>query len=488
MLELTNGRASNYRSALEDLNTTNQLFERLSQRFNGDLFPPGQELSMEHLNLLSQFLDGYNFETGQRSFWPYDFTYIPIELISGIYDTFLSDENRKKFGAYNTPLSLVEFVVEETLPLSKTYPNMKVLDPACGSGIFLVQVYRRLIAAWERDNGKTPTAKHLSEILKQGIFGVDINADAVQITAFSLYLTMLDYLKNEDIMKEDFRFPNIKSNLIKSDFFSTIVEQKLLDKKFDRIIGNLPWGKNTVTSDALQCMKTYEYKMGGKQIVQIFLQHVPKFCAENGEIALLAGAKSTIFVASSTHEEFRQTFFTRYHVRALVNFSALVYELFPDSISPAIALFYQTGRPSQKNKIVYGVPKPSPLSQHLGAIVLDTTEVKYLDLEDVLDFSYIWKVAAWGTPRDANLIHRLLSFPRLRDLKEAGLLRGEINEGFIVGNKKTEDLWLQGKPFLDVKQFKPYIVNADEAVKESHFERPRSSERHIFIGPLALIL
>src|SRR6266516_4469592 len=444
ILQLTGGQADNYLAALENIDIAYHLFESLSKRFNGDLFPVDEEgkerqkVKQKHLNYLRDFLQGHNLDTGQQSFWPYDFTYIPIELISGIYDTFLSGATRQELGAYYTPLSLVEFVVEETLPLEKTHPGMTILDPACGSGIFLVCAYQHLIEAWKREHHRNPTARQLGEILKESIFGIDIQLNAVRIAAFSLYLALLDYLTNEEIAEESFRFPRMKDiNLINADFFSSKLDVKSSGKKFDRVIGNPPWGRGTLRGEALQWVKEYDYPTGDKQIVQAFLWRAPEFCAIDGEIALLAPTKSTILVTMNTHEKFRQRFFNKYNVRAVVNFSALRHELFVDSVSPTVAIFYRPQLPSQQSKVVYGVPKPSSLSQRLGAIVLDTTEVKFLEREELLDFPTLWKVALWGNPRDAAFIRRLQLFPTLeQQAKQLGW--GEILEGFFEGNQENE--------------------------------------------------
>ena len=77
-------------------------------------------------------------------FWAYDFKYIPIELISAIYETFL-DEDRRKTSACYTPPEIVDFVLNEVLPFETEPQNVSILDPACGSGIFLVEAYRRLV-------------------------------------------------------------------------------------------------------------------------------------------------------------------------------------------------------------------------------------------------------------------------------------------------------------------------------------------------------
>ena len=514
--EATSGQAEKYLEALRQptKNATNLLFEALNSRFHGDLFPLDKErenFEETHLALIRQFLEGYDFDTGQLSFWPYDFTYIPIELISGIYDTFLYSEQstdsneakddddddettsrerrRRTLGAYYTPLSLVNFVVEETLPLEVAKPEMTILDPACGSGVFLVRAYQRLVEVWKQQHNSPLTAQVLSTILKENIFGVDIERNAVQIAAFSLYLAMLDFLTNEEIDQEDFEFPSLEeTNLFAIDFFSKEIDKLYSEKRFDRILGNLPWGRGTLTPEALRWIEDNEQEVGGRQIVQAFLRRVPQFCAENGEVALLAGAKSTILVASDTHERFRQQFFETYRVRAVVNFAALVYELFDELISPAVALFYQPLPPISRSKIVYGVPKPSALSQRLGAIVLDTTEVKYLEREELLEYPVLWKVALWGTPRDASLIQRLRALPKLKDQEKQEALGWRFSEGYVEEQKGRENydaLWLQGKPFLDVRKFKSYIVETHGTVQKARFHRPRTPE--IYQGPIVLI-
>ena len=490
---LTDGRANRYRAALSDLETTYLFFERLTQRFNGDLFPvldgEYQVVQQTHLNLLLAFLSGDDLDTGQQSFWPYDFCYIPIELISGIYDTFLNTEDRRRTGTYYTPLSLVDFVLDQTLAPEVARSDMTILDPACGSGVFLVRAYQRLITAWQQQHGKPPTAQQLGEILKRCIFGVDINPSAVRIAAFSLYLTMLDYLDDQAIHNSDFRFPPLVGiNLLNDDFFNPEVKERFAEHRFDRVIGNPPWGKGTLKpgTNAANCLETLGFTVGGKQLVQAFIANAPQFCADNGEIALLAPAKSTILVTSATHEAFRRQFFERYDVQAVVNFSALCYELFAESIHPAVALFYRTTPPHPNRRIVYGVPKPSPLSRQLGAIVLDANEVKFLDQEELSDYPVLWKVALWGTPRDAVLIERLRSLPTLQEQVEQ--LEWKVAEGIQVGGGDENPApWLEGMPLLLTKQFRRYVLDTEafEVIQKAIFHRPRAPD--IFRAPLALI-
>jgi len=488
---LTDGQADSYRAALRDLDTTYHLFEQLTRRFNGDLFPVQETerptVGEEHLGLLRGFLNGDDLDTGQTSFWPYDFRYIPIELISGIYDTFLNSDERRRAGTYYTPLSLVDFILDQTLPPEAIHPDLTVLDPACGSGVFLVRVYQRLIAAWRQQYGKNPTAQKLEEILQQSIFGVDINPSAIRIATFSLYLAMLDNLDDQAIFNSDFCFPPlIGTNLLIADFFAPKVEEQFIGLGFDRVIGNPPWGKGTLTPEAEQYVKDHDFTVGGKQIVQAFLAKAPQLCADDGEVALLAPAKSTILVSSDTHAIFRQQFFERYDVQTVVSFSALRYELFADTLSPAVALFYRPAPPEPERRIAYGVPKPSPLSQRLGAIVLDPTEVKYLDRQELVDHPALWKTALWGTPRDAALIKRLRSYPTLQ--KQAERLGWTVREGIQFGGSgRYSAPWLEGRSLILTNQFRRYVLHPEafEPIRRKIFHR--RCDPSIFRAPLALI-
>ncbi len=485
--EITAGKASAYRTVLPNRNMAYVFFEALSKRFNGDLFPVEPEESKveePHLELLLSFLNRTDLETGQLSLWPYNFEYIPIELISNIYDTFI--DNRRASGAYYTPLLLADFILEETLGGDIVRPNMSVLDPACGSGIFLVGAYRRLVQAW-RNTHDVPNARALSQILQRSIFGVDKKREAVRIAAFSLYLEMLNHLSNAQIQDSSFKFPSLtQHNLLHGDFFEQRLKEKLDGRTFDRVIGNMPWGRGTLSAPAQQWLDEKGYTVGGKQAAPAFMLRVPEFCKQDGEIALLAPVKSTILVTSDTHQTFRKDFFTRYDVRAVVNFAAMRHELFSGAVNPAAAMFYTPNLPVPNRRLIYSVPKPSPLSQRLKAIVLDTTEIKFLDLEALLDQPQLWKVAMWGGPRDAALISQLKALPTLRE--QAEKLNWIIGEGIqINGGDENPAAWLEGMNLVPTTKLRPYLIDLSvcKSIKEKNFHRPRVPE--LVQAPLVLL-
>ena len=149
---------------------------------------------------------------------------------------------RVKSETHYTPHHLVEFLVDEVFPWDGSKTDFVALDPACGSGIFLVEIYRRLITHWfQAHPDQQITPSQLNDLLVQNIFGVDLNSEAIRVAAFSLYLTMCDFLEPRQIW-EDVRFSQLRGhNLFCSDFFAEDLE--FVKRKYDLVIGNPSLGK-----------------------------------------------------------------------------------------------------------------------------------------------------------------------------------------------------------------------------------------------------
>ena len=149
------GKAFFFSKLRESKEVVYSYFEALSERFNGDLFPVEddelKQIESLHLERLADFLEGTEVASGQMCFWAYDFKYVPIELISAIYEIFLKEvkddddgtDDRDEVGVHYTSLDLVDFMLGEVLPVDGDLRDYRILDPACGSGIFLVEAFRR---------------------------------------------------------------------------------------------------------------------------------------------------------------------------------------------------------------------------------------------------------------------------------------------------------------------------------------------------------
>src|SRR5690606_31484575 len=125
-----------------------------------------------------------------------------------------------------TPLFLVDYILKETVERhlsdarelhtstnSVERPSQnsicKVLDPACGSGVFLVETLRKIIETYIAETDIDPKSQRFKTVIKnlaqENIYGIDKDLSAVQVAVFSIYLTLLDYLEPPGI--ETFKFP-----------------------------------------------------------------------------------------------------------------------------------------------------------------------------------------------------------------------------------------------------------------------------------------
>jgi hypothetical protein len=201
---------------LQNKEFTYALFEQLADDFNGDTFPIDDEerdrIQQAHLDRLRGFLTGSTSDQGELFFFAYRFDVIPIELISTIYEEFYNERTVKgrNQGSHYTPPALVEFVLAHTLPPEVLAKKPRVIDPACGSGIFLVESFRRMVRhLCAQQNGSRVSRPQLRKILRDQIAGIDINEEAVRVAAFSLYLAFLHYQEPREINDER-RLPYLK--------------------------------------------------------------------------------------------------------------------------------------------------------------------------------------------------------------------------------------------------------------------------------------
>ncbi|MFC2131323.1 class I SAM-dependent DNA methyltransferase, partial [Bacteroidota bacterium] len=212
---------SSFLEALDNLNVTYRLFDIIDKHFNGNVFPVSNQerkyVNDKHLHIIKQCLINGSVDNGQEDMFSdwrlFDFSIIRIELLSEIYENFLNEFDpirKKETGTYYTPPALVELVLDNVLPVKEEINfHLKILDPAMGSGIFLVQSYKRIVERWKRATNKhIPKFSELKRLMLDSIFGVENDENAIKIAAFSLYLALLDNLEPPDVwLKNGEQFP-----------------------------------------------------------------------------------------------------------------------------------------------------------------------------------------------------------------------------------------------------------------------------------------
>jgi len=337
--------------------------------------------------------------------------------------------------------------LEERRPLRS---GMRVFDPACGSGAFLVQAFRRLIESEFPPDATHPSPKQLRELLENHFFGVDTDSDACNIARFSLTLTLLDYvdlpdLENKENSNGDQRLPSLNGNIFCDNFFNDDAEwqRTLMQKKADWVIGNPPWKKLTKKNarpedEPVENWIEQEEKLrpvGKKQLARAFAWRAAEYVNQDGEIALFLPAMTLSEIPAKA---FRSRFFEMMSVRSLMNFSNLRHVISGGRFeAAAMAVFYQPkDQDAQIDAEDEAIRVYSPLAanQETGtnetwSLILNASEIQDVPLADVIDGSALpWKVASWGSHLDMRLIRSVQRrFTTIEDLEKGGSLL--ISEG-----------------------------------------------------------
>jgi len=481
-----------YTDVLNSKDATYCLFNSLKEKFNGDTLQVAEIeteiITQKDLDELRTFILGDSeLESKQLALWPfYSFDIIPIQLISSIYELFfhLSDEDDEK-GTYYTPLHLVNLVMDEVYPWEGEYKDTSFFDPSCGSGIFLVEAYRRLVCRWMSQNDvHTITCDQLNLLLKNSIFGVDINEEAIRVASFSLSLAMCDFLDPRSIWGK-LSFPRLlENNLIASDFFDK--DKSFNNKRYDVIIGNPPWQSN-ITGKTKEYLKKANHVIGDKQIAQAFSIKCSELCKQNGIICLLMPSKGLLFNRSEKSRAYRENLFSDNNVLAMINLSVYRKFLFDHASGPAAAIIYTPKKEEISQPIIYCTPKPTYTIEDVRKFSIDPTDICRIP-RDIIDDDRIWKIAMWGAPRDLELIAKMQSTfaPMVSFIEENHMATAE---GFKRGNRKTQCHDFEGLPLVDAKTFKPYYVSSSElkTVDFDDFECIVKNAREIFAAPHLII-
>lgn len=400
-----------------------RLIDQLRTDFNGDFLgddrhDPWVSLSEAGIARLSDFLRRTDMRTGQGDFWNYDFSYIPVELLSGLYESFLTPEEKAKSGAYYTPRNLAMLAVEQALGGAQNPLAERIFDGACGSGILLTTAYRRLIALSEAASGKQLGFAERGVLLKRSIFGADINFMACRVTAFSLYLSLLEGLDPADILEaqesDNTKLPSLSgSNLVhgdtEGDFFKTT--HGFSGQSFSLIISNPPWAEpdqgDRTSADAWA--ESEEILIVRRQIAGAYALRARDFLAPEGRVCLilpigqLLGPSSAGFVCRLLND---------YQPERLINFGDLQQLLFPTAENTCHIFIGQLRPPEPKGRIPHGetfdylVPK-ADLSLALGRLTMQSADRHRLQTRDVAEDPQRLVTMMWGDANDIAIWTRL---------------------------------------------------------------------------------
>lgn len=455
-----------------DVAGVSRLLDRLKADFNGDLLEPGakteqfwRKLPAAAISRLCAFLDRMDLISGQRDFWKYDFRFIPVELISGIYESFLADDKRD-VGAYYTPRHLAMLVVDLALSKSTNLLAERIYDGACGSGILLTTAYRRLLSKAEAQAGRALGFSERVDLLKSSIFGSDLNLSACRVTAFSLYLSVLEGLDPSDLAiltaQGSSHLPKLVGYNLRGgaegDFFSD-ANPRFKTPECSIFLSNPPWvePKKSVVLSSDTWAKAKRLDIPRRQTAGAFILRALDCVTPSATLCFILPVS---ILAAPSSREFMREVLARYEIETLINFGDVRKLLFAAARQPCVVMVGRrrpSGQmvPAPTEMIEYWVPK-ADLSLAFGRLTLHSSDRHRLRAQSLAHSNELLTTLFWGNAQDAGMLALLRASGTLAKFLKA-TPGWDSRKGFHAKDRSVEEpassrpLWRL--PHLDAKVF-----------------------------------
>ena len=462
---------------------------------------------------------------------PYEFSVLPVEILGSVYEQFLGKiiritpahhakieekpEVKKAGGVYYTPQYIVDYIIKNTvgkLIEGKTPAEispLKVVDPACGSGSFLIGAFQYLLdyhknyysnsgkpSKGNRNSPMTPDGQlstaEKKRILLNNIYGVDIDNNAVEVTKLSLLLKCMEG-ETEASINQQFRLfnerilptldDNIKSgnSLISTDYYDNQLdfgEEKKIKPfnwknsfpevfkqgGFDVVVGNPPYVRQELISAQKDYLQGhYQVFQGMADLYSYFIERSMKLLNPNGVYGVIVANK---WMRANYGEPLRR-FLKAHTLYEIIDFGDLpVFET--ATTYPCI--------------IIAGNP-----GKEIGPIKLTLAKtLKFNSLTEYVDQNYgqlnkdSLNDTGWSLAGDAeNMIITKISKvgKPLGDYVNRKIYRGVLtglNEAFVIDLETKDRLIAEDPNSVDVIQ--PFLAGRD--IKR--YQKPHSEKFLIF--------
>jgi len=363
-----------------------KLFSIYRERYNSDLFEEGLCDKFDfHDDVIAGILTDIK---SPANYLPFDFSLIPSDILGKTYENFIghllkpkgkalkeekSKSKRKSGGIYYTPKHIVDFIVFQTLndqlkgKSFKDLLKLKILDPACGSGTFLITAFGLLVhhakIALKKESLDTT---ELKLIFQNCIFGVDKDDRACDIAKLNFSLLLA---------RKGSKLPRFDSNIVCYD--SLIFDKEIAGRKamiwknvfkhdFNFIIGNPPYGDYFTKVEKEYVLSKYKETFSGHVDIFIpFFEISRDLLSKNGRLGYIV---PHVFLDYSQFKGLRTFLLKYFSIRTLVK----TYDVFQD--------------PIVDNAIIVYDRKVRTPSQFKGADLADNSKISSAILEDI-DYS-----------------------------------------------------------------------------------------------------
>lgn len=503
------GAQSTFVSCLKNLELAYAVFRRLETDFNGDLFQVEDEellaVRQTHLDLLWRLLTGSGLSPQQALFlWAYDFNVVPTSLISSMYEQFYRAETEQDRGTHYTPPELVEFVLSRVLSDEVLQTSPTICDPSCGSGIFLVEAFRRIVRHAASGSNRPLEPEEIKNLLLSRVGGIDINPTAIRLAAFSLYLAYLNYLEPRDIVhagplprlirRTDEQTPD--AVLVVADAFalsddearqSSRVSPHEKSRLFDVIVGNPPWSKpkREEARRADEWTRDHGFSVGKRDPSQQFLWRSLTLLQPRGVAAMLVNA-SAFHSSGNNSRHFRSDWLDRVQLNEVVDFTSSRDIFFEGGIAPFMLVIFRpqlaVDDVTTTEMFSFGSVRPSTSLQATRALAHGHFERRWVRQDSLIHRDYLWKTCAWGNHHHDAFMARLDIEARLEDF-----VPGDPDPGYGYQRRRSPQRGVRspGRRLRQLRSLK--TVNYWGPLRSTDFEDPpefvtREPDERLYAG------
>ncbi|MDO7021440.1 TaqI-like C-terminal specificity domain-containing protein [Brachyspira innocens] len=522
------------------------IFKRADGKYNSGLFDFAKDSISGNIEIDNKVIKEIINEL-YYPLSPYEFSVISVEIMGNAYEQFLGKtitigrnhsakielkpEVRKAGGVYYTPEYIVDYIVENTVGEAirgkkpEEIANIKILDPACGSGSFLLGAYKYLLNYHIeyynkiKDRAKFKGSKEdvikengdltiwiKKQILRNNIFGVDIDSNAVEVTKLSLLMKCLEgespasIQNNQDLFNER-ALPSLEDNikcgnsLIGNDFYES---QSVLDFDeemqykincfdweyefknifkgggFDVVIGNPPYVfvKYVDWADDVKGYFSSNYDITNKDnksksnqsgkinLYTLFIFRVIKLLKENGVFSFIV---PNGLLRTTTYDMARKFILDNYHIDFIADLKDGV---FKGVTAPTIIFKFSKSSSNDDTKIID--------ANCLVDGFVNESKCHYINQSIFLEnTSYTFSI--FSNPKETTLFKKMES-----NNKYLGDITSQIIEGIVC---KKEQILLEEsndplcRKFLEGKNIKKYKIDFNNKYiifdrKKLHRARP----------------
>jgi len=428
----------------------------------------------------------------------FDFTQVNRDILGDVYQGYLPPEERKRLGEFYTPKEIIEYILDAVgYKPENEIRGKKILDPACGSGSFLVEATQRLIEQYRRIGFSlkdSDDAKQIIEGCIGSICGLDIHPFACFIAEMNLMFQLVDLY---DVVRQKYKYyelprlriyrtdslaPSEETGVL-TNFFDNSRLMMLIEEtraanlvkgdKFDYVVGNPPYvRKERISADYKErtLAKIYpEVYHGDNDICVYFVTHGVEWLKENGKLGYIVSGK---FTKVRYGEKLRKYIPNNCRVEQFLDLRGV--QIFRDVTNDPIILILgkETGKEKRERnnvKSVY-VKKEKPSAEELMKHIRENIGKEW-HTDDFIDIfnsqqafliKESWKLVPTRVVEVFKKIEKESDYP-LKNVCDVfyGIKPGRVDV-FVVDEKKIEELKLERdllKPVLRGEDVRKYRID-----------------------------